>query len=251
MCVCGGGLTREWEALPLDPLHATVHITYAGACGSCVCADAQPAAHWHHRVQKEHLLLELHRVNPSWSRRWAQAKGSARDQKKRLKFNDYLPTAKAQQPPFHRDGDLHGGIAYRYKIVWVFQIQLRTAVTMKFIVNRTQRTVTHRVDALLYCFCDSLWTTMESSGSRADSACKREALRWSQSAVQQEELPEAQHAARRAQGALRPARAQRADSRGQMQRRSKKKNQKANAARHEMKHTNKAAGKGVRAPHGV
>jgi len=53
---------------------------------------------------------------------------------------------------------------------------------------------------------------VESSGSRAH--CKRGALKRSQCAVQQEELPEAQRAARRAQGALRPARARRADSIG-------------------------------------
>jgi len=60
-------------------------------------------------------------------------------------------------------------------------------------------------------------------------------------AVQQEELPEAQRAARgaagtvpeqRAQGALRPARAQRADSRGD----ATETNKKANAARHDETH---------------
>jgi len=60
-------------------------------------------------------------------------------------------------------------------------------------------------------------------------------------AMQQEELPEAQRAARgaagtvpeqRAQGALRPARAQRADSRGD----ATETNKKANAARHDETH---------------
>ena len=67
-----------------------------------------------------------------------------------------------------------------------------------------------------------------------------------QCAVQQEELPEAQRAARgaagtvpeqRAQGALRPARAQRADSRGD----ATEKNKKANAARHDETHQTRRA----------
>jgi len=87
-----------------------------------------------------------------------------------------------------------------------------------------------------------------------------------QCAVQQEELPETQRAARgaagtvpeqRAQGALRPARAQRADSRGD----ATEKNKKANAARHDETHQTrrapetarapKAGRGGARAPHGV
>ena len=64
--------------------------------------------------------------------------------------------------------------------------------------------------------------------------------------MQQEELPEAQRAARgavgtvpqqQAQGALRPARAQRADSRGD----ATEKNKKANAARHDETHQTRRA----------
>jgi len=70
--------------------------------------------------------------------------------------------------------------------------------------------------------------------------------------VQQEELPEVQRAARgaagtvpeqRAQGALRPARAQRADSRGD----ATDKNKKANAARHDETHQTRRAPETARA----